>query len=155
MVKPDRPQMSVLLLHFACWVTKGTNTPLEYLILIAFPLQQRLHETASMLRYPYIVCLVNILLCRSEGQEYLYIVKRRKAGRIGHTLRRNCLLKHVNEGKTEGRLEMTGRRGRRRKQLLDDLKGKVDAGNRKRERKIALYGELALEWLCTYRKTDY
>jgi hypothetical protein len=37
-------------------------------------------------------------------------------------LRRNCLLKHVIEGKLEGRIEMTGRRGRRRKQLLDDLK---------------------------------
>jgi hypothetical protein len=55
--------------------------------------------------------------------------KRRKAEGIGHTLRRNCLLKHVNEGKTEGRIEVTGRRGRRRKQLLDDLKGKEDTGN--------------------------
>jgi hypothetical protein len=39
-------------------------------------------------------------------------------------LRRNCLLKHVIEGKLEGRIEMTWRRGRRRKQLLDDLKEK-------------------------------
>jgi hypothetical protein len=39
-------------------------------------------------------------------------------------LRRNCLLKHVIEGKLEGRIEMTERRGRRRKQLLDDLKEK-------------------------------
>jgi hypothetical protein len=30
----------------------------------------------------------------------------------------------VIEGKLEGRIEMTERRGRRRKQLLDDLKGK-------------------------------
>jgi hypothetical protein len=37
-------------------------------------------------------------------------------------LRRNCLLKHVIEGKREGRIEVTGGRGRRRKQLLDDLK---------------------------------
>jgi hypothetical protein len=37
-------------------------------------------------------------------------------------LYRNCLLKHVIEGKLEGRIEMTGRRGKRRKQLLDDLK---------------------------------
>jgi hypothetical protein len=28
----------------------------------------------------------------------------------------------VIEGKVEGRIEMTGRRGRRRKQLLDELK---------------------------------
>jgi hypothetical protein len=39
-------------------------------------------------------------------------------------LHRNCLLKHMIEGKLEGRIEMTGRWGRRRKQLLDDLKEK-------------------------------
>jgi len=39
-------------------------------------------------------------------------------------LRKNCLLKHVTEGKIEERLEVTGRRERRRKQLLDDLKEK-------------------------------
>jgi hypothetical protein len=37
---------------------------------------------------------------------------------------RNCLLKHVIEGKLEGRMEVTERRGRRRKQLLDDPKEK-------------------------------
>jgi hypothetical protein len=36
----------------------------------------------------------------------------------------NCLLKHEIEGKIESRVEVTGRRGRRRKQLLDDLKEK-------------------------------
>jgi hypothetical protein len=35
---------------------------------------------------------------------------------------RNCLLKHAIEGKLEGRIEMTRIRGRRHKQLLDDLK---------------------------------
>ena len=40
---------------------------------------------------------------------------------IGHILRKICLLKHVTEGKVEGRIEVTGRRGRRM-QLLDDLK---------------------------------
>jgi hypothetical protein len=34
------------------------------------------------------------------------------------------LLKHVIEGKIEGRIEVVGRRGRRRKQLLDDVKKK-------------------------------
>jgi hypothetical protein len=49
---------------------------------------------------------------------FLYlIIKRRKANWIGCILRRNCLLKHVIEGKLEGRIEMTGRRGRRRTQL--------------------------------------
>jgi hypothetical protein len=41
---------------------------------------------------------------------------------IGHILRRNCLLQRVIEGKLKGGIEETGRRGRRRKKLLDDLK---------------------------------
>jgi hypothetical protein len=53
----------------------------------------------------------------------LHRVERRKAKWIGYTLRRNCLLKHVIEGKIEGRIKMTVRRGRRRRQLLDDVKG--------------------------------
>jgi hypothetical protein len=47
----------------------------------------------------------------------LHTIKRRKANCIGHILRRNCLSKHVIEGKIEG----MGRGGRRLKQLLDDL----------------------------------
>ena len=35
---------------------------------------------------------------------------------------RNCLIKHVIEGKIEARKEVTGRRGRKFKQLLNDLK---------------------------------
>ena len=42
----------------ACWVPNATNTHSEYVILIDFPLQQRLHERASKLRYTYIACLV-------------------------------------------------------------------------------------------------
>jgi hypothetical protein len=56
--------------------------------------------------------------------DFLQTTKRRKANWIGHILRRNCLLKHVIEGKLEGRIEMTGRRGRRLKQLLGGLKEK-------------------------------
>jgi hypothetical protein len=59
-----------------------------------------------------------------EGRNILHTIKRRKANWIGHILRRNCLLKHVIGGKLEGRIEMTGRRERRLKQLLDDLKEK-------------------------------
>jgi hypothetical protein len=47
---------------------------------------------------------------------------RRKANRVGRTLRRKCLLKHVIEGKIAGRIEMIGRWGRRCKQLMEDLK---------------------------------
>jgi hypothetical protein len=33
-----------------------------------------------------------------------------------------CLLKYIIEGKVEGKIEVTGHRGRRRKQLRDGLK---------------------------------
>jgi hypothetical protein len=57
-----------------------------------------------------------------KDRNTLRTIKRRKTNWIGHILGRNCLLKHVIEGKIEGRIYVTGRRGRRRKQLLDDLK---------------------------------
>jgi hypothetical protein len=59
-----------------------------------------------------------------EERNILHTIKRRKANWIGYILRRNCLIKNVIEGKLEGRIEMTGRRGRRLQQLLDDLKEK-------------------------------
>jgi hypothetical protein len=68
-----------------------------------------------------------------EMRNILHTIKRRKANWIGHILRRNCILKHVIEGKIEGRTEVRGRRGRRRKQLLDDLKEKGGCGKLKEE----------------------
>jgi hypothetical protein len=59
-----------------------------------------------------------------EERNIVHTIKRTKVNWIGHILRRNCLLKHVIEGKLEGRIEMTGIRERRCKQLLDDLKEK-------------------------------
>jgi hypothetical protein len=41
---------------------------------------------------------------------------------MGHILRRNCLLQQVTEGKIQGATEVTGRQGRRRRGVLDDLK---------------------------------
>jgi hypothetical protein len=59
---------------------------------------------------------------RQGDRNVVRTIKRRKANWIGHVLRRNCLLKHGIEGKLEGRIEVTGRRGRRRKQVLDDFR---------------------------------
>jgi hypothetical protein len=47
--------------------------------------------------------------------------KKRKAYWIGHISRRNCFLELVIEIEIAGRIEVMGRRGRRRNQLLDDL----------------------------------
>jgi hypothetical protein len=59
-----------------------------------------------------------------EERNILQRIKRRKANWIGCILHRNCLVEHVIEGKIEGRVEVTGRRRRGRKQLLDHLKQK-------------------------------
>jgi hypothetical protein len=53
-----------------------------------------------------------------EERNILHRIKRRRAKWIGHILRRDCPLKHVIERK----IKRKARRGRRSKQLLDDLK---------------------------------
>ena len=47
-------------MRIACWINKATNTHSEYVIFIAFPLQQWLQERASLLRYTYIASRVLI-----------------------------------------------------------------------------------------------
>jgi len=64
----------------------------------------------------------DVLLRVKEQRNSLHEIGKRKANWIGHILRRNCLLKQVIEGKIKGGIEVTGRRGKRRKKLLDDLK---------------------------------
>ena len=63
-----------------------------------------------------------VLLRVNEQSNILHEIRKRKADLIGHILRRNCLLKQVIEGKIKGGIEVTKRRGRRCKKLLDDLK---------------------------------
>jgi hypothetical protein len=63
-----------------------------------------------------------VLLIVKEQRNILHEIRKRKANWIGHILRRNCLLRPVIEGKIKGGLEVTGRRGRRSRKLLDDLK---------------------------------
>jgi hypothetical protein len=62
-----------------------------------------------------------VLLRVNEQRKTLHEIRKRKANWIGHILHRNCLLKQVIEGKIKGEMEVTRRRGRRRKKLLDDL----------------------------------
>ena len=63
-----------------------------------------------------------MLLRVNEQRNILHEIRKQKANWIGHILRRNCLLQQVIEGKIKGQIEVTRRRGRRRKKLLDDLK---------------------------------
>jgi hypothetical protein len=46
-------------MRIANTIPRATNRLSEYVILTAFPLQQWLHEYASMLFYTYIACLVS------------------------------------------------------------------------------------------------
>ena len=48
---------------------------------------------------------------------------------IGHILRGNRLLKHVIEGKVKGRMQVTERRGIRRKQLLNERVLQIERGS--------------------------
>jgi len=41
-------------MRIACWIPKATNTHLGCVMLITFPLEQWLHEGASILRYTLI-----------------------------------------------------------------------------------------------------
>ena len=63
-----------------------------------------------------------VLLRVNEQRNILHEIRKRKANWIGHILRRNCLLKQVIQGKIKRQIEVTRRRGRRRKKLLVDLK---------------------------------
>ena len=52
-VEPGRPQMRLWRMRIACWVHKATNAHSECVILIVFPQQQLLHESAILLCYTY------------------------------------------------------------------------------------------------------
>ena len=66
-VEQDRPQITIRDMRITCWIPKATNMHSEYVILITFPLQQWLHQGASMLLYTFIACLVN-LFCSCEAE---------------------------------------------------------------------------------------
>jgi hypothetical protein len=97
-----------------------------------------------------------VLLRIREERNILHTVKRRKTKWIGHILRGNCLVKHGTVGKVEGRIEVTGRRGRRRKELLDHLKEKSGYWKLKQEGlDLTLWRTVCVKRLWTCLKTDY
>jgi len=68
---------------------------------------------------------------------------------------RDCILQNVIRGKIEGEIEVTGRRGRRRKQILDNVK-EMRGYRRMKGRSIRSYSVENLFWtrLWTCLKTD-
>ena len=74
-----------------------------------------------------------MLLRVNEQRNILHEIRKQKANWIGNILCRNCLLKQVIEGKIKGEMKVTGRRGRRRKKLLDDLKDRREYSHLKEE----------------------
>jgi hypothetical protein len=73
------------------------------------------------------------LLRVNEQRIILHEIRKRKSNWIGHILGRNCFLQWVIEGKINGEMEVTRRRGRRRKKLLDDLKDRRGYSHLKEE----------------------
>jgi len=65
--------------------------------------------------------MINVLPSVTHESNVLLTIRRKKANWIGHILRRNWLLKHNTEGKTEG----TQGRERTCRQSLADLKEKT------------------------------
>ena len=65
-VERGRSQMTIWRMRIACWIPKATNTRTGCVILIAFPLQQWLHERASMLRDTYTACPVPYCYLEAE-----------------------------------------------------------------------------------------
>ena len=56
-VEWSRPLMTIWHMPIACWITKAADTHSEYVKLVAVPMQQWLHEIASVLHYTHIECL--------------------------------------------------------------------------------------------------
>jgi hypothetical protein len=56
-----------------------------------------------------------VIFIVNEQRNILHEIRKWNANWIGHILRQNCLLKQTIEGKIKGEMEVTKRRGRRRK----------------------------------------
>jgi hypothetical protein len=66
-VVPGRRQI-IWRMRFACWICKAINTHSDCQILIAFTLQQWLHERASILRYTRVGPQVSGLTYKSRAK---------------------------------------------------------------------------------------
>jgi chorismate mutase len=89
-----------------------------------------------------------------EQRNILHEISKLKANCIGHIVRRNCLLQKIIEGKIKGGIEVTIRRGRRRRKLLYDLKERRGYSQLKEEALDRTVESLLWKRLWTCRETD-
>ena len=68
-VERGRLQMATYRMRIPCWIHKATNTHSDCVTRIAFPLQQWLHEIASVLLYMYFDILFSFF-CREEARSH-------------------------------------------------------------------------------------
>ena len=63
--------MTIRHMRIVCWIPKATDTSSEYVIIVAFLLQQWSLDRDSILRYKYTACLVDkcdiLLRCDTVG----------------------------------------------------------------------------------------
>jgi hypothetical protein len=100
-VQRGKSQMTIRRMRTECCIPKATSTHSEYVIFIAFPLQQWLYERASMLRYTQngcIVCVKNICFEFSENPRNYFVAD--------------------NESQTNGETDQWTRSPQRRRLLL-------------------------------------
>jgi len=62
MVRPDRPQMIISKMRFACWINKATDTNSEYVIFNVFYCKNIYANAHRYYVYTYNANLVNIKL---------------------------------------------------------------------------------------------
>jgi hypothetical protein len=99
-VQPDRPQMAIWRTHIACWISKATYTHACCVVglLIAFLLQQWLHERASILRYTYSVGLLNTLKTTRNAlfyfQFFFVLYNKPTNAQLFHKLSHSYMFRH-------------------------------------------------------------
>jgi hypothetical protein len=69
MLEPDRSQMTIWRMQLTCWINKAEDTHSEYVLLIAFPLQQRFHERPQccVIRTIHYLSCFHIRVCGSRN----------------------------------------------------------------------------------------
>ena len=74
--------MSIQCMRISRWVPKATNTYLQYVTLIVFPLQQWLHQSVSMLYYTLhgLSCSLYCILFKIEFQNPMQVLILRITG---------------------------------------------------------------------------